>query len=387
MEATAPGHRLGVVFPAACDTGGVERITGALLRFLAARGHQAWFVGRHIDARTSATGVRVARLRSRRPWLPAALDFRQASRRALRDLSLDGSISMGVECEPAEVLWVHSVHAAYLASEGSVRRGRVQAPAQVRRFLARHQVLLALERSYFSRADARAVICTSSRERTDLVNRYGIDPSTVHVIPNGYDPHQFDAARAAHLRPEARNRMGLGDEDVSLAFVANELHRKGFETLLRAVAAAQRPRLRVDVVGRRPLDDYRPLISSLGLADRVRWHGAVQDVAVPLAGADALVLPTFYEPFGLVVIEALASGVPVVVSALAGAAPLVGEAGVVLGDPADVEELAAALRVVEDDRARAVMASHSAAAVAHLTWEHQLARVEQVLLDAGVRQP
>jgi glycosyltransferase involved in cell wall biosynthesis len=181
--------------------------------------------------------------------------------------------------------------------------------------------------------------------------------------------------------------MGLADGDVSLAFVANELHRKGFETLLRALAATGRPRLRVDVVGRRSIDDYRPLISRLGLADRVRWHGPAQDAALPLAGADALVLPTFYEPFGLVVVEALASGTPVVVSALAGAAPLVGDAGVLLDDPSDVGQLAAALRVLEDDQARADLAANAPATVADLTWEHQLGRVERVLLAADGRRP
>ena len=93
-------------------------------------------------------------------------------------------------------------------------------------------------------------------------------------------------------------------------------------------------------------DPYRSLIERLGLTDRLQWVGSSSDVALLHAASDAFVLPTRYEPWGLVIVEALGSGLPVVTSRLAGAALTVedGKTGRLLRDPEDPVELAEALR-------------------------------------------
>ena len=109
------------------------------------------------------------------------------------------------------------------------------------------------------------------------------------------------------------------------------------------------------VVGKAGLGAFRPLIDRLGLEDRVHDLGPSDDVGLQLAAADLMVLPTQYEPFGLVIVEALASGVPVLTTRLAGASSAVrpGRTGLILEDPYDVEELTALL----DQAARADLAA------------------------------
>ncbi len=132
----------------------------------------------------------------------------------------------------------------------------------------------------------------------------------------------------------------------SLLFVANELHRKGFGTLLEAVALVGDRRLRVEMVGRASPAAYRRRIAELGLRERVRWNGPQPDVARWYAMGDLLVLPTRYEPFGNVIVESLACGLPVITTSVAGAAAAVvpGVSGLVQVDPTDATELADLLR-------------------------------------------
>lgn len=140
--------------------------------------------------------------------------------------------------------------------------------------------------------------------------------------------------------------MGVDPDDRVILFVANELHRKGFGETLQAVARLRDSRVRIVLVGSRAPKDYAQMIARLGLGDRVRWHGPTDDVGKWHAGADLLVLPTQYEPFGLVIVEALASGVPVITTRLAGAASAItnGVNGLLQEDPFDVEELTELLR-------------------------------------------
>jgi UDP-glucose:(heptosyl)LPS alpha-1,3-glucosyltransferase len=125
--------------------------------------------------------------------------------------------------------------------------------------------------------------------------------------------------------------------------VANELHRKGLAQTLEALARAEDRTMSLHVVGKAGLGPFRPLIERLGLDGRVHHLGPTDDVGLQLAAADLMVLPTQYEPFGLVIIEALASGVPVLTTRLAGASSAVrpGRTGLILEDPYDVEELTA----------------------------------------------
>ena len=129
-----------------------------------------------------------------------------------------------------------------------------------------------------------------------------------------------------------------------LGFVANEAERKGLPQLLRAVARLEDPTLYVLAVGRFAPDRSAHLARTLGLAERVRFPGASAHVARYYAAADLFVLPTQYEAWGLVIIEALACGLPVLTSRLAGAAVAVTEkTGLLLDEPRDEAEIAARL--------------------------------------------
>ncbi len=373
------GCDIAVVFPAMDRRGGVERVCWDLLEFLASR-HRPAFVGSSA-ADGVPDGVRWSPVpRSGLPG-PARLYVERArAARALGTLRPGVAVSMGAVTPPTEVLWVHSVHRAWLEAARTVRLGRFTLPAAVRFAMPRHRVLLAMEAEYFRKARPRRILCTSDREVADLGRYYGVDPGLTTVVPNPFDPLMFHPGRRERERVESRRELGASPDQRVLLFVANELHRKGLGQLLEAIARIGDPSLHLHTVGRAPLDPFRALIEQLGLAGQVHEHGPSADVGHQLAGADLLVLPTQYEPFGLVIVEALASGVPVLTSRLAGASTAVrpGRTGLLLEDPYDVDQLAGLL-------AEAAAADldqwgrEAARSVDDYRRDHVLARVESIL--------
>jgi len=369
--------RIAVVFSAAHRRGGVERVAWESLRFFGQR-HDMVFVGGEMERPGLTVEVEHVVVDATAATSPRA--FRKAATAALGGVRADRVVSFGVNCPPGDVLSVGSVHRAWLGQGRPVPyRGRL-IPAWARYAMPRHVSLLALERSYFRAGRTREVVAVSGSVADDLSALYGLDRERIHVVPNGFAPEDFSPARAAALRHEVRAQLGVAKDHCVVLFVGNELHRKGFGTLVGALAEVDDQRLHLHVVGKAPLDSYQPLISRLGLSQRVSWHGPTNDVGRFFAAADLFVLPTQYEPFGIVVIEALAMGVPVITTRLAGASAAVSPAvGLLQEDPDDVGELARLLEQALQPGVLERWRVHAPVAAAPYAWSRVLAELEGIV--------
>lgn len=253
------------------------------------------------------------------------------------------------------------VHAAWLE-----RRARAL-PGMRRLAMAldpHHAYLMRTERAMFEHPALRAVICNSTLVRDEIASRFAIDPAKLVLVRNGVDVRRFHpSARDAH-RASTRARLGTADDAAVFVLVGSGFERKGVALALDALVAV--PEAMLVVVGAdRHRARYEARAVALGIERRVRFTGAVDDPLPYLAAADAFVLPTLYDPFPNAVLEAWATGLPVITSDASGAAELVEEGinGWVV-DAYDAEPTVAAMReVVSRDAGRIV----SMSAAAHRT--------------------
>lgn len=225
-------------------------------------------------------------------------------------------------------------------------------------------------------ARAKKLIAVSDTVREDLV-QLGIAESRVQTIQNGVDADEF------HPGTGDRQRFGLPEDEPILLFVGDlKTHRKNLDTVLRAVGRTDRWHLAI--VGGGDHVEQSALLNELKLAERTTFLGFRNDLPEIMRAADALACPSRYEPFGLVVLEAMASGLPVIVSRNVGAADRVSEnAGVVLDDPEDVPALCDALDSLADPVRRGVFGRHAREVATRNTWDMMAGRymslIEQTL--------
>ncbi len=324
-------------------SGGMDRANYALADYLVRNGSKVELVAHRVAdelrASPSVTFRRVPKPFDSYVLGEPLLDL--AGRKVARSVVGRGGVAVvnGGVCRAGQVNWVHYVHAAYRPAWS---RDRKAAQRWFHAKLARAKERAAL-------ATARLVIANSAATRRVLVEELRVPQERAFVVYLGIDAEQFalgDSARAA----ETRRKLGWPARP-TLAFVgAPDDPRKGFETLLDAWhRLARGPSWDVDLVavgGGSGIEAWRSRIESLGLGERVRLLGFRTDVHRVLEACDALVAPTRYEAFGLGVAEALAMGLPAIVSGSAGVAELYPEElrTLLIDDPQSAEELASRLR-------------------------------------------
>jgi UDP-glucose:(heptosyl)LPS alpha-1,3-glucosyltransferase len=221
--------------------------------------------------------------------------------------------------------------------------------ATLRRASPRHAALLGLERRIFA-DQTQTVQCVSEMVRSEIAERFGVSPGRMTVIPYGVDLDRFqpgDPDKRGSDSEDLRQQLSAGDATVWL-LAGSGWRRKGLDTALRALALSGDARAHLWIAGSDAPAPWQRLAGKLGVAARVHFLGARRDIEVVYRAADALLLPTRYDAFGLVCLEASACGLPVVTSGAAGAAELVAKAGSVIADPEDVQGFADAMERLSD---------------------------------------
>ncbi len=165
----------------------------------------------------------------------------------------------------------------------------------------------------------------------------------LHTIYNCPDVSRF-APPVKEQRQAARERFGMEPGEYSLGLATTNFRLKGLDPLIRALPLLPED-TRLHVAGGRGSSPYRRLAESLGVGNRVRFHGKVADMAAFYHALDMFVLPTFYDTLGNVVLEALGSGLKTLCSSRAGAAAFLPPEQV-LAHPGDSGEIAEKVRLL-----------------------------------------
>lgn len=242
-----------------------------------------------------------------------------------------------------------------------------------------------LERKQYLGRYRPLIIASSRMVRDHFQTYYGIGPERVRVIPNAIDPKRFVERDRLRLRSELRQRLGLTPEEPVGLFVGHNYRLKGLDPLLAALHARPSLPVKVLVCGSAKTGRYVRMAERLGLTSKVRLLGYCKDVRQAFFASDFLIHPTFYDPCSLVVLEALACGLPVITTSCNGAAELLHPPhdGLVLQDPHDAATLAQYIEQLCDHDYRAAASQAARQTAAGWTFEDHYREVLRALEDAA----
>jgi UDP-glucose:(heptosyl)LPS alpha-1,3-glucosyltransferase len=303
--------------------------------------------------------------------------------RLLRRKRFDLVLGIGALTPFADVATVHFVQARELDLQKlglfPVERPRAGLPSLDYALYSRTMGWLG--RSFYRRSLTR-IVAISEAVKQDLVLFEGAVEAAITVVPNGVDIERFHPANRPLQRAETRRALGLNDDQAVVLFVGNSWGRKGLCTAIEAIRGQDRDDVHLVVAGEGVRDAFLKGLPQ-DVASRILFVGKHENVEHLYAAADAFILPTLYEPFGLVILEALASGVPSIISASAGASEWLvdGVDALLLQDPSDGDEARSALQLILSNPGLATALSENGRRKAEeLQWERVADRIIESFL-------
>ena len=382
--------RVAVVTPELHRSGGTERsLCEQVLRWRTE--FDLHVVTQRVDGvdLTAEELVRVRRVPG--PHLVGYIWWMLANRLARRTLSshsgVDVTMSPGVNALDADAIGVHIIFAKYWDHVGGTRAGR--SSATLLRVVHRMLFLAlfrALERWVY---EGPALLWTmSERDAREVEERFDRPADSVAAVPHGVDADSFHPKHRISRRPTARLKLGLEEDDRLLLLVGNDLVKKGADHALAALALLP-SWMKLAVAGGFVADELHVMADRAGVRDRVLMLPHVDDPIEYYAAADVLVAPSREDSFHLPAMEAMACGLPVIVSSEAGVSELVtdGRDALVIDDPANVDALAAAVaRVLGGPELAESLAENGRSLAERFSWEENATRTA-ALLDREARTP
>ncbi|HUA35442.1 MAG TPA: glycosyltransferase family 4 protein [Candidatus Binataceae bacterium] len=269
-----------------------------------------------------------------------------------------------------------NAHVSYLRAARKWRSAMAVALMRMRPY---HRVQMLVERRGFASPALRKVIAVSNLVKDDIVREFAVDPQKILTLFNGVDLERFRPATSDDDRAAVRAQFKIPGDVPLVIFVGNGFARKGLPFMLEAWPLLKR-RAHLLVVGNdRDIAGYRKCASELRIDQQIVFAGAQPNAARLMHAADALALPSLFEPFGNVIVEAMASGLPVMSSVYCGASEVLPASmrPFCLEDPTDAGEIALRLDMLLD--AAPTLREEARAAAAEFTWERYGAELNAIV--------
>jgi UDP-glucose:(heptosyl)LPS alpha-1,3-glucosyltransferase len=223
------------------------------------------------------------------------------------------------------------------------------------------------------------MLCFSTAMRDFAREHYALPEDRVVMMMNGIDLARFEPGIGARSRDAIRGEWKVEDNQALGLLIGNNWRLKGVQDAIQALTHIREHEMRLMVVGHDDPVPYIRLAEKLNVRDRVIFAGGVSDPRPLYGAADFLMLPTRRDTFSLVVLEAMAMGLPVITTRQNGASEVIqdGKQGILLqrGDPA---ALAQAMRQMLDANRRRGMSQEVIAMRQQFSFDHHVGRIEGV---------
>ena len=350
--------------------GGVEQWTWQYALSLLREGHEVHLIAQGCSPEASASGLIVHMVRSGEE----RSQFAQQAAAKLQTLSLDVVHDTGCG-------WSCDLFQPHGGSRVAAFEQNLQLLPLSLRFLKRQAVKCLPRYRDFARLNQqqygdprRIYLALSQMVARDFQRFHGLRSEQIRIVYNGVDCARFTPELRDEHRDRVRRELNVREDETLLLIVAHNYRLKGVPTLIRALGrlVEQGQRVKLAIVGGKRFGSYQRLAARCGCAAQALFLGSQSDPTPFYAAADVYVQPTFYDPCSLVVLEALACGLPVITSRYNGAGELItpGVEGAIIDDPADDRELTQALIPLLDRDAQVAMG----AAARRLALEHSWQR-------------
>lgn len=321
--------------------GGTERDLIITARLLSRAGHRVIIYAAEMRATTAEWPLR----RVAAPRLSRALRllwFARVAGAAARREGADVVLSFARIIDADILRSGGGAHSSYLRA---ARQWQFTPARLAMRLSPYHRIQTLVERRGFRSPRLKRAIAVSNLVRNDLMQTFALAPAQAVTLYNGVDLEHFVPTQDMAERIAIRRECGVIDSQPIVMFVGNGFARKGLRFLLEGWPEISGDARLIIVGTDQAAASYQRLARRLGLHDRVSFLGRRADVARLLRGADAFALPSLFEPFGNVAMEAMASGVPVLTSAQSGVAEVVPGSmrEYVVQDPTDRADLTSRL--------------------------------------------
>ncbi|WP_043308480.1 glycosyltransferase family 4 protein [Pseudomonas sp. ML96] len=246
----------------------------------------------------------------------------------------------------------------YYAADGCYEDKAQTLRAPIYKRWGRYKHFADYERAVFAPESKTEILMISEVQQPLFIKHYRTPDARFHLLPPGIAQDRRAPANAAEIRAEFRHEFKLADDDLLLVQIGSGFKTKGLDRSLKALAALPRElkkRTRLIAIGQ---DDPKPFllqVKALGLSDQVQILKGRSDIPRFLLGADLLIHPAYNENTGTVLLEAVVSGLPVLVSEVCGYAHYIAEAdaGRVVPAPFAQDDLNRMLaEMLSDDAAR-----------------------------------
>ncbi len=255
------------------------------------------------------------------------------------------------------------------------------------RFNPMHKRFLAIERATFENPSLQCLIANSSMVAEDIRSRFNISEEKVQVVHNGVEWHDWQS----HFdlwpqeRPRLMEQLHLDPTQHQLLFIGHGYRRKGLEPLLYGLAKVKSYPFQLSVVGKdRELPRFRALTERLGLQDKVRFLGPLANPVPLYQIADTLLIPSLYDPFANVTLEALAMGLYVATSSWNGGKEILTPSnGVVWENLLDPESIASGIKKSLENPKTVQRAHEIRQSIRHLDFSFQLDKIFRLVTKAS----
>ncbi|MFO7599758.1 MAG: glycosyltransferase family 4 protein [Candidatus Desulfacyla sp.] len=244
-----------------------------------------------------------------------------------------------------------------------------------------------VERKGLTGPDMRMVLPVSGLVKEELLKAYSIPDHRIRVIHPGISEERFASLDRGICRRRIRTRHGLSESDVVVLFVGMNFEIKRLGLIMEGLGDLIHTKdrgadLKLLVVGKGDALPYQALARRVGIGERIIFAGVTREVETYYLASDIFVMPSVFDTFGMAVLEAMAAGLPVVITQKVGARDLLtdGVQGFILGDPPNPVALAAKIALLLNPERRTKMGEKARATALQHTWDRVADEMEAVYL-------